>query len=386
MKYNNVFFLVTIFVYSLITTVATPALVSALPEEDARSLIYDSVYYSEDDSSSTSSGSGTGCFTITDISINDPDGLASVLEEYIQNHQPSSPFTNLGDAFVSGGKQDGINPLLLVGLIKKESSFGTNWGANSPETHNAFNRRAKDSQPSIDGWYRYDSWTQSLNGGEGFDDIPNYINRVYVEEDIESLEEFMHKYAPPSENNTDLYIEQLRQSMREMIELSGDSISCGSGSGEWVWPLEGGGTITSCFGPRSKPTSGASSNHSGVDIADGNGTPVLAADSGEVVFAGRSRKGSGGLILNIQHGDGHGDGVATQYLHNSRLLKNVGEKVSAGEHIADEGATGDVTGSHLHFEIIRNGEKINALDELEIPDGVSITGSNCDSSNTGGHL
>jgi hypothetical protein len=153
------------------------------------------------------------------------------------------------------------------------------------------------------------------------------------------------------------------------------------GSGDWTWPHGSpNGRLTSCFGSRRAPTAGASTNHRGIDIAAGSGTPILAAANGEVTFSGTS--GSAGLMLRINHGDG----TETQYLHNSRVHVGAGDQVTAGQHIADEGETGNVTGAHLHFEILRNGERVNPLMEIRVPDGVSIVGSNCNTSNTGGQL
>ena len=156
---------------------------------------------------------------------------------------------------------------------------------------------------------------------------------------------------------------------------------CVSAIGDWQWPHGAdNGRITSCFGSRRAPTAGASTNHPGVDIAAGEGTPILAAADGVVTFAGSA--GNAGLLVKIEHSDG----LETQYMHNSEILVSNGDTVEQGQQIAREGATGNVTGSHLHFEIIRNGEKVNPLDELLIPTGVTITGSNCTPQNTGGQI
>jgi len=110
--------------------------------------------------------------------------------------------------------------------------------------------------------------------------------------------------------------------------------------------------ITSKFGPRPRPNSKASSYHEGMDIAGGAGTPIVAAESGSITLA-RSLSGYGKTI-DIKHTDTY----STRYGHLSRFRKTSGW-VQKGEIIGYMGSTGNVTGPHLHFEIIRNGEQIN---------------------------
>lgn len=110
------------------------------------------------------------------------------------------------------------------------------------------------------------------------------------------------------------------------------------------------GRITARYGERS---SVRSSVHTGLDIGAPGGTPIKAAASGTVVFSGR--KGSFGKMLVISHGNG----VQTYYAHCSKLLANVGDKVSQGEIIANVGSTGNSTGNHLHLEVRVNGQSYN---------------------------
>ena len=105
-----------------------------------------------------------------------------------------------------------------------------------------------------------------------------------------------------------------------------------------------GGTITANYGRYSsgKP-------HTGVDFANPTGTIVVAADGGTVVTAGWS--GSYGWCVVIDHGNG----LKTRYAHNSALLVKVGQKVAKGEAISRVGSSGNSTGPHCHFEVIKNG-------------------------------
>lgn len=110
------------------------------------------------------------------------------------------------------------------------------------------------------------------------------------------------------------------------------------------------GTVTSGFGGRSDPFSGASAVHKGLDIAAPGGTPIAAAAGGTVSYVGYDENGYGNY-LTIRHGDS----LKTLYGHCSEIAVQVGQKVSAGETIARVGSTGRSTGNHLHFEVRLDG-------------------------------
>ena len=110
------------------------------------------------------------------------------------------------------------------------------------------------------------------------------------------------------------------------------------------------GRITSRYGESS---SLRRSTHTGLDIACVTGTDIKVVSNGTVKFAGK--KGSYGNLIIIDHGNG----VETWYGHCSKLYKNVGQSVEAGEVIAAVGSTGNSTGPHLHFEIRINGVCVN---------------------------
>ena len=117
------------------------------------------------------------------------------------------------------------------------------------------------------------------------------------------------------------------------------------------------GTITSDYGYRY--IFGGSSFHGGIDIANSYGTDIVAADGGEVIYAGWM---SGyGYLVQIDHQNGY----VTYYGHNSSLLVSVGDKVYKGQHIAEMGSTGRSTGNHCHFEVRYNGERQDPMDYLD---------------------
>lgn len=116
-----------------------------------------------------------------------------------------------------------------------------------------------------------------------------------------------------------------------------------------------GGVVTSPFGPRVAPTAGASTYHQGVDFRAPVGTPVSSALPGTVTFAGAA--GSAGNMVIVDHGQG----VTTKYMHLASLNVAPGQAVTAGQVIAASGATGNVTGPHLHYEIWANGAAVDPL-------------------------
>lgn len=116
-------------------------------------------------------------------------------------------------------------------------------------------------------------------------------------------------------------------------------------------PVEGGYDLTARYGASGGYWSGGV--HTGLDFACSSGTDVHAAASGTVVEAGYS--GAYGNRVVIEHEDGY----TTTYNHLSDIDVSVGDEVSTGDQIGDVGSTGNVTGPHLHFEVLHNGEFVN---------------------------
>ncbi len=126
-----------------------------------------------------------------------------------------------------------------------------------------------------------------------------------------------------------------------------------------IWPLPGDHTIHSYFGPRKAPTAGASTYHKGLDIGGAYGLNIVAALSGTVETV--SYDGSSGHYVTIDHGNG----VKTKYLHCSKTLVYVGQKVTQGETIAKVGDSGVATGPHLHFSLVINGSFVDPYPYLK---------------------
>lgn len=109
------------------------------------------------------------------------------------------------------------------------------------------------------------------------------------------------------------------------------------------------------FGWRRHPILGHKILHEGVDFAAPYGTPIHSAAAGVVVDAGY--KSGYGLTVEVRHGDG----LVTRYAHASKLLVKMGDIVEKGQQIAKVGATGRVTGAHLHFEVRVNDRPLDPM-------------------------
>jgi len=129
----------------------------------------------------------------------------------------------------------------------------------------------------------------------------------------------------------------------------------GGGNGMFMWPTSG--VVTQeygCTGFYLEPPRGSCAHfHSGIDIANGSGTPVRAAGAGVVAFAGWTYGGSRAILI------GHSGNFASFYGHLSRSVVRSGQRVSRGQIIGYMGNTGNSTGPHLHFEIQRGTTPVN---------------------------
>jgi murein DD-endopeptidase MepM/ murein hydrolase activator NlpD len=118
------------------------------------------------------------------------------------------------------------------------------------------------------------------------------------------------------------------------------------------WPVTG--QITSPFGRRVNPISGRGEFHRAIDISTLEGTPILATADGVVSFSGQTD--GGGNVIVVEHGHGY----STYYAHNQSNAVNIGQQVKRGDVIGYAGSTGNATGSHVHYEIWKDGQAVNA--------------------------
>ncbi len=124
------------------------------------------------------------------------------------------------------------------------------------------------------------------------------------------------------------------------------------GNGIFVWPANNHFLSGFDYSPNA--------NHPAIDIDGEEGDPVYASDSGVVVYAGWNNWGYGNtIVIN------HGNGWQTLYAHLSSLYVGCGQSVIQGGNIGTIGSTGNSTGSHLHFEMMLSGTKVNPHDYLK---------------------
>jgi murein DD-endopeptidase MepM/ murein hydrolase activator NlpD len=120
----------------------------------------------------------------------------------------------------------------------------------------------------------------------------------------------------------------------------------------FVWPVRG--RVVSDYGPK-----GGGLHNDGINIAAAQGTPIRAAESGVVVYAGNELRGFGNLIL-LQHAEGW----MTTYAHAEEIVVHRGEQVRRGQVIGRVGSTGNVTSPQVHFEIRRGSRAVNPREHL----------------------
>ena len=113
------------------------------------------------------------------------------------------------------------------------------------------------------------------------------------------------------------------------------------------------GWVSSSFGYRVSPFTGAKEFHRGIDIANHLGTKIMAPATGLVIFTGK--RGGYGVTLTLDHSHG----MVTRYAHLKKVLVEEGDLVKRGDVIAIMGSTGRSTGPHLHYEVRLNGIPVN---------------------------
>lgn len=173
------------------------------------------------------------------------------------------------------------------------------------------------------------------------------------------------------QNDLNTYSKSLKQTEQEAAQLErqisqliNNTASTGKyGGGTMFWPVPAVHNLSSTFGVR------WGRMHRGIDIANGSvpiyGQNVVAAADGVVIsaFTANTWGGGYGYHLIIDHGiDAKGRKISTLYAHCSRINVKVGQKVVGGQTVvAQAGATGDVTGPHLHFEVRVNGTAVDPI-------------------------
>jgi len=146
--------------------------------------------------------------------------------------------------------------------------------------------------------------------------------------------------------------EKIVKEVTNNIVIEGTKVISSRGTGEFSWPAQG-GYISSKMGKR------WGSVHRGIDIARPSGFTIKAADNGVVISAGKDGTYGNRVVVD------HKNGYQTLYAHLASIKVNVGQTVPVGAKLGVMGSTGRSTGTHLHFEVIKNGENVNPLSYIK---------------------
>ena len=180
----------------------------------------------------------------------------------------------------------------------------------------------------------------------------------YNEAKLEEWLAYMATYVPPTTVAPSVPISDPNGS-NNSSGSSGSSDSSVTVGSSWLVPCSY-KKISSPFGFRESPTSGASRYHQGVDLAANAGTPIVASRGGTVTIASYSN--SAGYYVTINHGDG----FSSIYMHMTNYIVSSGQKVNQGQTIGYVGKTGIATGNHLHFGIATGGSYVNPCNYVSL--------------------
>jgi len=201
----------------------------------------------------------------------------------------------------------------------------------------ALGRRLTDMADLEDGEFDFDS-APALGGPE--EPVATGSN-VAIPEIVESMESLDDQL-----NNREAQLGVLEsvlmgQNLKDRVYPQGRPVNSG-------W-------ISSYFGKRTDPFTGKPANHTGIDFAGKLGDPVEAVADGVVTWSA-DRYGYG-VMVEINHGNGY----FTRYAHNAENLVVVGDEVKKGQAVAHMGETGRATGPNLHFEVLKDGRRVNPV-------------------------
>lgn len=182
--------------------------------------------------------------------------------------------------------------------------------------------------------------------------VTEYILHITVSsKSVEALADFYRFTQYQRDILQQLLSEEMRPSL---LALCGGTTVA---DGELCWPLPGHTYISCHFG---EVDAFGNAGHRGTDIPAPEGTPILAAHSGTVLVSGWNDSYGNQVLLD------NGAGLSTRYAHMTQTAVTAGEAVTAGQVIGYVGSTGDSTGNHLHFEVMRGGVRVDPLDILSL--------------------
>ena len=201
----------------------------------------------------------------------------------------------------------------------------------------ALGRRLTDMADLDDGEFDFDS-EPALGGPE--EPLMTGSN-VPVPEIVETMQALDYQLSDREAQLSVLESFLMGQNLKERVYPQGRPVNAG-------W-------ISSYFGRRTDPFTGKPANHTGIDFAGKLGDKVVAVADGVVTWSA-DRYGYG-VMVEINHGNGY----STRYAHNKENLVAVGDEVKKGQAVALMGETGRATGPNLHFEVLKDGRRVNPV-------------------------
>ena len=195
-----------------------------------------------------------------------------------------------------------------------------------------------------------DMYTEGMNKQVGF--MRNLLN------DFNTAEKAKGSPLTDDERNkiiSDRISKQVQEDNEELSKSEAQTLYTARNGDIWQ-----GHTITSVYGNRKAPKAGASTNHKGVDLRYKNNEVINAFASGTVTKVGYDKNGWGNYVEITSD-----DGTIHRYAHANSISAKKGQKIAAGDRIGRAGSTGNSTGTHLHYEKIKDGESIDPIKKEE---------------------
>lgn len=159
-----------------------------------------------------------------------------------------------------------------------------------------------------------------------------------------------------NDNNKNYSVNKLNISKQEItLNYESNNNYISENTNELFWPVLS-TEITSKYGKRVHPISNKEKIHNGIDIKAVTGAAVMSSVDGTVTYAGRN--GGYGNFIEVRRRDG----LTVRYAHLNKINTAVGNNVKMGDKIGEVGSTGVSTGSHLHFEVLKDGNSVNPMD------------------------
>lgn len=266
-------------------------------------------------------------------------------------------FEGKGQAFMDAANIHGIDPVLMAAIALHETGKGTSNAVVNYNNPGGLMDPATGSKKL----YRFATLE------DGLDAMGRTLHNRIIKDGLNTIEKLGNVYAPiGAANDPNGLNKHWIPNVTEIVNhLGGLTMNCEymDLGGELLIPTVGQYHVNSPFGYRKHPIYGDMRLHAGLDLKCATGDPIIASESGKVVYQ-ENRRGAWstgwGNYVRIDHG-----GFQTLYAHlNSTTVQN-NQVVSAGELIGYCGNTGASKGAHLHLEVFVNGKQVDPLPYLE---------------------